>query len=106
MQRTFGTILRISAASIMALSVGLSVGAAPAAAATPTTDFKVYGPDHYFGNGGTQGRITWYNRSVFIPGVMYADQPLSVTVFFEAYAGDVKVDSDTRTVRRESGLTS
>ncbi|MFJ8113166.1 hypothetical protein [Streptomyces sp. NPDC096132] len=53
----------------------------------------------------SRGTITWYNRTAGMQG--YVQDFLyghSTTAVFEAFAGSVKIDSETRTANNESDL--
>lgn len=100
---------RITVAGI-ALVAAMSA-AAPAAAAThgttgdstqtaaqagwPNDTFDLC--PQYCNWGETIGGVIWGNRTSTVQGEVWGSANLGVTVFFEAYAGTTKIDSDTRT---------
>ncbi|MGV9360128.1 hypothetical protein [Amycolatopsis sp. NPDC003731] len=47
----------------------------------------------------SNGGIVWGNRSALVQGQIRSLSTSGTTVYFEAYAGSTKVDSDTRTAR-------
>ena len=56
--------------------------------------------------GDTGGSITWFNRTAGVTGDVTDVGAGSTTAIFEAYAGDRKIDTQTRTANDESSLGS
>lgn len=94
--------LRLLVAAVIACLLAASGwGAPPAYAAYPTTHFDV---QDWPNEGGADGNITWYNRSIQIQGAVYdyGGGPDSVTVMFIFYQGGptgTHLGEQTRTAR-------
>ncbi|MBC2903588.1 hypothetical protein [Streptomyces cupreus] len=101
--------VRKAAVGVLAAVGALAVAAAPAAAAEyPTDEFSLCGVSCTEDNvdGYTSGVITWYNRTANIQGSVTDIEagPVPTTVYFEAYAGSTKIDSESRTANDASDL--
>ena len=95
-------IRRVAAAAALALTLGAVVGAPAASARTEAAwaddYFSLCVPDGASCYGYTRGTIHWGNRTATINGTVANGYSTGyVTAYFEAYAGTVKIDSDTRT---------
>ncbi|MDO0937029.1 hypothetical protein QQY66_36920 [Streptomyces sp. DG2A-72] len=93
------------AVSCLAACGALAITASPAAASSKQ-DFDVCAYTCSSNSGFTYGTITWYNRTAGITGSVwdngYKDVP--TVAYFEAYAGSVKIDSETRTANTDTDL--
>ncbi|WP_306207799.1 hypothetical protein [Actinoplanes sp. RD1] len=92
------TVAATTAAVVTATAV--SALAAPSTAATDSS-FDVCGATCL---GETWGSITWYNRTAYVNGYVWDSGAGSATALFEAFAGDTKIDTETRTANDESDL--
>lgn len=93
-----------AAAAAIAAAAGMILSAAPAEAGAqagwPNDTFRLcdYRPATTNCDGQTIGGIIWGNRTSTLQGRLIDHGGTGTTVFFDAFAGATKVDSDTRHV--------
>jgi len=87
------------------VAIGIVLGVAPPAHAYSTIGFSAYGPELENSVSFTEGSFTWYNRTANVQGHVVDLGWGSTTAIFEAYAGDRKIDSETRTANDTTDLT-
>ncbi|WP_158641307.1 hypothetical protein [Amycolatopsis eburnea] len=93
--------LRTGVAAAAAAITMTATVVAPAAAATwPNDTFDLCATN--CGVGGTWGGVVWGNRTAELQGTMYDSGGVGTTVYFEAYAGSVKIDGTTRSTPADS----
>ncbi|MEU7789303.1 hypothetical protein [Amycolatopsis sp. NPDC049159] len=86
---------RAGAAAAGIAITAAAMAATPAAAATwPNDSFDLCPTTCAVG--GTLGGVAWGNRTATVQGTMTDIEGSGTTVYFEAYAGSVKIDSTTR----------
>lgn len=87
----------------VAAAIGLSTVAAPSAAAAPAwANDTYYVCSYYCSWGYASGGIVWGNRTANIQGSVTDVSGDHTTVYFDAFAGSTKVDSETRTAAYET----
>ncbi|MGW1564307.1 hypothetical protein ACWCQ1_48890 [Streptomyces sp. NPDC002144] len=100
--RKQGIVGKVAEGFLMACGIAAAT-AVPAQAAYPMEDFVICSPDDC--DGATEGTITWYNRTANLLGDVYDfGGTYGTTAIFEAFAGSVKIDSETRTANEDSDL--
>lgn len=99
-----GLAVLAAAAAILGLNTG-SASADEEWATDPLPTVCSQDIDPVCSHGTGTGYIKWSNRSALIKGEVWDDDfdtHTWTTVYFEAYAGATKVDSDTRTAHSET----